>query len=516
MADQIMMFLDYKPQATNNSCDFAPKLPIGWDRIAFNNLLFKSHRFDIAIAETNVATLQLTTNVIATVNKKNTGVFNCDIYLRVPVDQITNANHIVVANTNEFAAGSSLNGFTSSVNSNTGAIRITGPFSSAAQLQSIGVYPDSEKQGVTDFWKAQHGYNQTALASSNAPNGLTLRQNYFAGTDPASTAGRFSISNVSVSAAGVITANWRSQQDGTTVTRLYDVYRMQGPFTNGATWTRISQNVAAAGATTALNEDVSAGTITQRFYRITVAGHTNDAATAEIVGVHKLTLLEGRNYISMSMLPGTNTLLGVLGTNQLPQGASESVATVVDLWNQSGQTFGNTTRYWLDTGVNGWKRSNDQNPSNGVLLDPNKGLIVTIRAGQGNQTLRTVGFVPTNSEIQVVQGGANQTNYTVASSTFPAPVGLANSGLIASGFTGTSDSLSPHSDWLLFFNPATQLFDTKIWYDANGGVWRNVSDASVATKQLQPGESFLLLRRNRASNLSWTNAVSYTVPFQGP
>lgn len=508
LVDQMMMFLDYKPQATNNTCYFAPKLPISWDRIAFNNMMFKNQRFDISVAETNLAP-QVTTNVVSYLNKRNTGTFNCDIYLRVPVDQITNANHIIVALTNEFTAGNSLNGFTSSVNSNTGAIRVNGPLYNATGTNNIAVYPDSEKQGVPDFWKAQHGFAPTAAATSNMVNGMTLKQAYLAGVDPTVANTRFAISNVTVSAAGTINVTWRSTQDSTTVPRLYDVYRAQGPFTNGATWTRISQNVASAGLTTAISEDISAATITQRFYRVTVAGRTNDAATAEIVGVHKHRLVEGNNYISLSTLPGANTLLSVLGTNQLAQGSTESTATTVDIWDQTNQNFSNSNRYWLDTGTNGWKQSNTTTPSNGVLLDPNKGLIVTVRSGAGNQTLRTVGFVPTNNQVQVVFSNG----YSVASSTFPTPVTLANSGLIASGFVGGTSKVS--SDVLYFFNPSSQQFDDQIWYRTSDTTWYD-SSGNAATRVIQPGEGFLIRRRARTTNMSWTNTVPYTVPFTAP
>jgi hypothetical protein len=125
------------------------------------------------------------------------------------------------------------------------------------------------------------------------------------------------------------------------------------------------------------------------------------------------------------------------------------------------------------------------------------------------------GFVPTNNQIQTVQSNG----YTVASSTFPnvvslnANVGGDGSGLIGSGFTG-GISLS-HSDNLLFYNPTTQLFDVRVWYDTGSQLWRN-TDASVATAQLQPGQSFLIQRRTRATNFTWTNSVPYTVPLQGP
>lgn len=506
MVDQMLLFGDIRQQASNNTVAAYPKFPIGWTNMTYYNVPFRGHNLDFTFAESKHA-LQSTTNVLATINKKTSGAINTELHLRVPVDQITNANHVIVALTNEFPAGASSGGFISSVNSNTGAIRITGPLTTAALTNAFAVYPDTEKQGVTDFWKAQHGFAATVPSSSNMVNGMTMKQAYLAGVDPTVANTRFAISNVTVTAAGTVTVTWRSLQDGTTVPRLYDVYSHTGPFTNGATWSRIASNLPPAGVTTALNNDASGATVTQRFFRVTIAGRTNDVATPEIVGVHRLSLVTGRNYISMSMLPGTNTLLSVLGTNQLPQGTSESTATVVDIWDQTAQVFTNTNRYWLDVGTNGWKQSNTAAPSNGVLLDPNKGMIITIRTG--SPTLRTVGFVPTNSQIQVVFSNG----YSLVSSTFPRPIALADSGLIASGFVGGNSKIT--SDVLYFFNPSSQQFDDQIWLDSNGNIWRN-ADASVATRQIRPGEAFLIRRRARTTNMIWTNPVPYIVPFQAP
>lgn len=86
------------------------------------------------------------------------------------------------------------------------------------------------------------------------------------------------------------------------------------------------------------------------------------------------------------------------------------------------------------------------------------------------------------------------------------------SGLQASGFLAGNSLVT--SDDLVFLNAAMQQFDTKMLLDSGGNVWRS-EDASVATKQLQPGESFLIRRRNRAANMSWANTVSYSVPLQG-
>jgi hypothetical protein len=381
---------------------------------------------------------------------------------------------------------------------------------------------------IPDNWKTAHGYSTSKPWSDTGNNGMTLLQSYLAGVDPTNTVGDYlKIANISVTPAGMVTVDWNSKQDGTTAQRIYDVYSHTGPFSNGVAWTRVLSNVVPQGATSGVEDDVSAANITQRFYRVTIAGHTNDVATPEIVGIHALHLVEGANYISMSILPGTNTLLSVLGTNQLPQGASESAATIVDIWDQTTQSFlVNNARYWLAPDGNGWIQHGNSAPhsGDGALLDPNKGLVITIRTGQGAQTLRIVGYVPTANEIQTVQG-AN--GYTVASSTFPSPIPLNavtgnttndGSGLVAGGFTG---GISPsRSDNLVFFNPVAQSFDTRIWFATGDNRWHN-ADSSVTTRELQPGEAFLIQRSTftgHSGNLTWTNSVPYTtVPqLQGP
>jgi hypothetical protein len=307
----------------------------------------------------------------------------------------------------------------------------------------------------------------------------------------------------------MMTVVWQSAQDGTTPTRLYDFYSLTGPYTDGASWSRIYSNIAPAGVTTSTNDDAAG--VSQRFYRVTIAGHTDDVATVGIAGVQMLTLLPGANYISMSTTQGAPTLLSVLGTNQLPQGAFETTATDVDIWDQDAQAFlVNNARYWLDTGANGWKQHNTAAASNDVLLDPTKGFIVTIQAGQGSQTLYVPGFVPINNEIQTVQSNG----YTVASSTYPQTISLINSGLSNAVTGGTSLN---RSDNLLVFDPTTQLFDIRAWYYTGDSTWRD-ANAAIVTNQivLQPGEAFLIQRRSRSTNLIWTNPVPYAVPLQGP
>jgi hypothetical protein len=365
----------------------------------------------------------------------------------------------------------------------------------------------ADASGVPDSWKTEHGYLASTSSSTVGANGFTLLQSYLAGLDPTNVASVLDMSSASVTPSGIMTVSWQSEQDGTTPTRLYDFYSLTAPYTNGASWSRIYSNIAPAGATTSTNDDAAG--MSQRFYRVTIAGHTDDVATIGIAGVQMLTLQPGANYISMSTTQATPTLLSVLGTN-LPRGSMESTATTVDIWDQNSQAFlVNNARYWLDTGASGWIQHNTALPSNNVQLDPTKGFVVTI-PGQGSQTLYVPGFVLTVAESQTVQSNG----YTVASSTYPQSVTLGGSGLSNSVTGGTSLN---RSDNLLFFDPATQLFDIRAWYYTGNDTWLDENAVTITNQiQLEPGTAFLIQRRARSTNLIWTNPVPYQVPLQGP
>jgi hypothetical protein len=113
--------------------------------------------------------------------------------------------------------------------------------------------------------------------------------------------------------------------------------------------------------------------------------------------------------------------------------------------------------------------------------------------------------------VQVVQDNG----YSLVGSRFPMPVALSASGLQSSGFTGGTSMNK--SDNLVFYNPATQQFDIRVWLYSGDSTWRD-STGNVTTRQLQPGEAFLIQRKSRGSNFTWTNPVPYTtVPqLQGP
>ncbi len=125
LIDQIMMFLDFKPEGTNgnNTAYFAPKLPSAWSTMTFNNLDSQGQRFDVTITEN-------AQNVRADINKHTVGALNYDVYLRIPagvtpVMVVTNGTYYVPS--------------PSQYDTTTGRVHVQGPLTSADITNDIVV-----------------------------------------------------------------------------------------------------------------------------------------------------------------------------------------------------------------------------------------------------------------------------------------------------------------------------------------------------------------------------------------
>ena len=77
LVDQMLAFLDFKPNVADNTVYLAPKLPTGWSTMTFDNLYFRGQRFNLTVTE-GAGTVR------ADFNKTTTGSVNVDLYLRVP------------------------------------------------------------------------------------------------------------------------------------------------------------------------------------------------------------------------------------------------------------------------------------------------------------------------------------------------------------------------------------------------------------------------------------------------
>ena len=252
LVDQMMMFLDYKPMATNDTCYFAPKLPDGWSAITFNNMLFKNQRFNITIAESNSTTR-------ADVNKLTSGALKYDIYLRIPAG---GPPAIVVSNGVYYVPA------LADYDTTTGRVRVRGSFNNGTGANSIIVTygnSDSDGDGLLDSYEAAagNGLNPLDPAGANGAtgdpdgDGLTNEQEQAAGTQASNAGSALRITSVT--------------RAGTANTVVWDTvstkqYRVQYADTLPGTFTDLfGTNLVATGSSLS---HVDTNGQPARFYRV--------------------------------------------------------------------------------------------------------------------------------------------------------------------------------------------------------------------------------------------------------
>ena len=254
LIDQMSMFLDYKPQATNNTCYFAPKLPEGWSTITFNNLLFKNQRFNITVTETANSTR-------ADINKLTTGALNYDIWLRIPA---TETPAIVITN------GALVSSYT--YDSVARRVRVQGPLNNGTGTNSIIITfgdSDFDGDGLPDWWEQQYGLDPLDDGTVNPDNGasgdpdgdgFSNLQEFLAGTDPKNSNSALRITTIARAASGDIVITWDSVADKTYIVQSAD--NVPGGYAN------LSGLIVAASSTTSYTNTTG---IAARFYRVKLA-----------------------------------------------------------------------------------------------------------------------------------------------------------------------------------------------------------------------------------------------------
>jgi len=75
--DSIMLFLDYRPDASANRFSIAPKLPTGWSTLTFSNIRLGSGSFNVTCSESEYESREVFTNLSA-------GAIGFDTTVRVP------------------------------------------------------------------------------------------------------------------------------------------------------------------------------------------------------------------------------------------------------------------------------------------------------------------------------------------------------------------------------------------------------------------------------------------------
>jgi len=196
LIDQMMMFLDYKPEGTNgnNTCYLAPKLPSAWTTMTFNNLDSQGQRFDVTITENP-------TNVRADLNKHTVGALNYDLYLRIPagitpVMVVTNGAYYVPS--------------PSQYDTTTGRVHIQGPLTSAAMDNYVVVTYGNNSytgDGIPDYWALQYKFSPLDSSVANQDSdgdGFSNLQEFLAGTDPTNSTSYLHIISVVTQGTNVV------------------------------------------------------------------------------------------------------------------------------------------------------------------------------------------------------------------------------------------------------------------------------------------------------------------------
>ena len=268
MVDQIMMFLDYKPEATNNTCYFAPKLPTAWSTMTFNNMLFEKQRFNITVSEGPGGASSYTR---ADSNKLTSGALNVDIYLRIPagtnpVIVVTNGTYYVPA--------------PADFDTTTGRVHIQGPLTSASGINSIVVTygnNDYDNDGLPDAWELEYGLDPTdngSINPNNGPNGdpdgdgMNNLQEYLAGTDPTDSASALRITSI-VRQGNDINVTWKAGGGKTNILQV-STAAIDGSYTTNFV-DLPPQTVLPLSGTTVITNQIDSGAATNapsRFYRV--------------------------------------------------------------------------------------------------------------------------------------------------------------------------------------------------------------------------------------------------------
>lgn len=261
LIDQMMMFLDYKPEGTNgnNTCYLAPKLPSAWSTMTFSNLDSQGQRFDVTITEN-------ATNVRADLYKHTVGALNYDLYLRIPAG----VTPVMVVTNGAYYAPSP-----SQYDTSTGRVHIQGPLTSAAVDNYVVVTYGNNSytgDGIPDYWALQYGFNplDPSVASQDPDgDGFTNLQEFLAGTNPTNPSSYFHVVSVASQGNNVV-VTWAAGGGKTNMLQ----YVNGGPSGNYSTnFTDLPPQVVLPGTpgTTIITNQTDIGGATNfpaRYYRV--------------------------------------------------------------------------------------------------------------------------------------------------------------------------------------------------------------------------------------------------------
>ena len=257
---------------------------------------------------------------------------------------------------------------------------------------------------------------------------------------------------------------------------------------------------------------------TMRFYRAALSGKwalTNlptPLASREIYGAKNVALSNGQNFISMFVIPDSNTVAQVLGTNLLPAGPVMGSSTIISWYDPVSTNAAATNVIWLaDSGHWIWEQggigSADDKP---LPIDQGFNIEIPTNSPGGAQLL-LIGRVPTNALSCPIYPSAA---HNIVSYAAPRFCLLSELDIENSGFTGGTSRRQ--SDEVRVLAKGAGAFGSprlRCWYDTGTGVWRRWSDGGNAMNEvIEPDEAIIIFTRKSNALFVWTNPLYYSTP----
>ena len=217
---------------------------------------------------------------------------------------------------------------------------------------------------------------------------------------------------------------------------------------------------------------------------------------SNIVGLYKVDCGIGRNLVSMPFVPFNSSLDNVIG-NQLTGAASnKNLSDNIEKWDPVAKTY---LRAWYNTTQQKWLDWNTGGTP--FAFNPDESFWITIQSFHTAKTIVFLGEVSETNRSIAVGAGRN-----MIAPSFPKGMALADSGLLASGFTGaaTNRNLSDRIEW---WDRATSKY-YMVWYKISDSTWRDW-DGNIVTKQILPGEGMWIIVNVGHSPFTWVVPKPY-------
>jgi hypothetical protein len=149
--------------------------------------------------------------------------------------------------------------------------------------QAVGL-DDTDTDGIPNWWEIVFDLNPTNSADGILDpdwDGLLNWQEFTANTDPTNASSVLRLTEAVPVGPDAVAVAWLSGQEGFDTARIYKLYRSES-IADDAEWLCVASNLNAAGAVTGYTNEFAAGSISQAFYRVAIAGVSNEVFSAPI------------------------------------------------------------------------------------------------------------------------------------------------------------------------------------------------------------------------------------------